>query len=443
MAACPQVDRSYANFAKNRGEFEREFQIAAYCLGEQFAEKLVFAPSFNPGVFAMHHNAPHWDAWRQYLELGLSRVDPNADVSRLVAQASFNAAVNLEGYLCELLPCTHNWLAYLAQPCWEVTTNRFIEPSPPHAAIGILHLSRIKPEQTLSVRLTYHGVTQFVVDAGLTLEAQEALTAAQRTFLSEVEAFNAQVEAARSAAPRETDYVSAGLARVAPDACFPHMVVGDKAHCLWNFLRREVPHRWYVDRRFPGTGFLNRDEAHILYNVAIQFRGRRALEVGCWMGWSTCHLALAGVLLDVVDPVLADERFYKSVSASLEAAGVADRVNLVAGSSPQAVHELAQRDGRKWSLLFIDGAHDGAAPLNDTMAGEQHAEADAAFVFHDLVCPDVTAALRYLKDRGWHTRVYQTMQIMGIAWRGNVVPVDHVPDPTVAWTMPEHCSRGQ
>ena len=70
-------------------------------------------------------------------------------------------------------------------------------------------------------------------------------------------------------------------------------------------------------------------------------------------------------------------------------------------------------------------------------------EPDAAIVFHDLVSPDVTAGLAYFRDRGWQTRIYQTMQIMGIAWRGAVTPPRHTPDPAVAWTLPEHLAGFQ
>ena len=76
--------------------------------------------------------------------------------------------------------------------------------------------------------------------------------------------------------------------------------------------------------------------------------------------------------------------------------------------------------------------------LEDAMASERFAEADAAIVFHDLVSPDVVQGLDYLKSQGWNTLVYQTMQIMGIAWRGSVTPVDHRPDPEVNWTLPKH-----
>jgi hypothetical protein len=32
--------------------------------------------------------------------------------------------------------------------------------------------------------------------------------------------------------------------------------------------------------------------------------------------------------------------------------------------------------------------------------------------------------------------IYQTMQIMGVAWRGQVQPLRHVPDPNVSWWLP-------
>src|SRR5437016_3904232 len=98
------------------------------------------------------------------------------------------------------------------------------------------------------------------------------------------------------------DYVAQGLEVVIPDDCFPNMVIGDRANHPWRYLRRHVGHNWYCDRRAPEVGFLSRDEAVLLYNLALPFKGEPALEIGCWMGWSTCHLALAGLALDVIDP---------------------------------------------------------------------------------------------------------------------------------------------
>ncbi|WP_019501581.1 class I SAM-dependent methyltransferase [Pseudanabaena sp. PCC 6802] len=239
------------------------------------------------------------------------------------------------------------------------------------------------------------------------------------------------------------DYVSPGLKTIKPDTCFPHMIVGDTHTCGWRYLRREIPHNWYVDRRCQSIGFLSRDEAHILYNNALQFAGKRALEIGCWMGWSACHLALAGVNLDVIDPLLSRSPNQESTIGSLESASktfgtFGKEVTLMAGYSPQKVDELAAQKQRRWSLIFIDGNHDAPYPLNDAITCEKYAEPDAMILFHDLASPDVAQGLDYLRDRGWNTMIYQTMQIMGVAWRGNVTPVEHIPDPNVDWQMPEH-----
>jgi predicted O-methyltransferase YrrM len=237
------------------------------------------------------------------------------------------------------------------------------------------------------------------------------------------------------------DYVAPGLALIKPDQCFPHMTMGDPTQNTWAFLRRDIAHNWYVDDRHPHMGFLSRDEAHILYNTALKFQGKAALEIGCWMGWSACHLALGGVTLDIVDPVLEQPEAYASVSQSLHAAGVSDTIRLIPGYSPEKVQEIADQRACKWSLIFIDGNHEAPYPFKDAELCEQLAEADAAILFHDLASPDVAEGLECLRQKGWNTMIYQTMQIMGVAWRGNVEPVKHQPDPNITWYLPEHLAH--
>jgi predicted O-methyltransferase YrrM len=239
------------------------------------------------------------------------------------------------------------------------------------------------------------------------------------------------------------DYVSPNLQRIRPDAAFPYMVIGDTSKCDYQYLRRQVPHNWYVDSRMPLVGFVSRDEAHLLYNMALKFQGRAALEIGCWLGWSACHLALGGVKLDVVDPILAENDFRQSVTQSLSAAGILHQVNLTAGSSPMAISELSGYGlhKRKWSLIFIDGNHGDPGPLQDAVVCEERAEDDAMVIFHDLVSPDVARGLEFFQAMGWKTRIYQTMQIVGVAYRGNVTPLEHVPDPMVNWDFPDHLKR--
>lgn len=250
-------------------------------------------------------------------------------------------------------------------------------------------------------------------------------------------ALEGEFRIAREALPAD-DYVSPGLDIVMPDRCFPNMVRGDKAAQPWKYFRGEIPHAWYVDSRDPLMGFVSRDEAGLLYNIARSFAGRAALEIGCWRGWSTCHLGLGGVRLDVLDPVLGDPERRSEIEAMLDCAGIAQNVRLHPGCSPEAVATTASRRGEKWSLFFIDGDHESLAPTRDVEACLDHAAADAAFLFHDLAAPDVADGLRLLEGCGFNVMLYQTMQIMGIAWRGRITPVQHIPDPRVPWQLPHH-----
>ena len=229
------------------------------------------------------------------------------------------------------------------------------------------------------------------------------------------------------------DYVSPGLQVILPDQCFPNMVRGDQSASAWPWLRRGLPHAWLVDRRLPAWGFLNRDEAHILYNLALGFHGKRALEIGCLMGWSGCHIALAGLDLDIIDPFLENPEIMASVQASLSATYPSGRIRLHKGRSPAGVHRMAGPQSEGWSFFMIDGDHDGEAPFKDVEACLPYATPDCAMVFHDLASPDVTNAVLHLKALGWKTRVYHTAQIMAVAWRGNVRPIAHQPDPRVEW----------
>ncbi len=239
---------------------------------------------------------------------------------------------------------------------------------------------------------------------------------------------------------KQNDYVSPGLEIIIPDAAFPNMIVGDTATIRWPWLRRWVEHNWYTDRRNPEVGFASRDEAAILYNSALLFRGKPCLEVGCWRGWSAVHLALGSCSLDIIDPVFAEPEFVESVLNSCESAGVLDFVTLHTGFSPGAIDELSQATGKKWSLAFIDGDHEGDAPRLDAEAVMRNAADTAMVLFHDLASPDVAAGLNAMRNAGWRTMIYQTMQIMGVAWRGNVEPVAHIPDPKIFWTLPRHLS---
>src|SRR5262249_38133260 len=137
----------------------------------------------------------------------------------------------------------------------------------------------------------------------------------------------------------------------------------------------------------------------------------------CWRGWSAAHIARGSGNLEVIDPILSDPAVLDDVHQSLKRAHVGELVNLHSGRSPDAVDQLWKSSRKRWAFAFIDGDHDNEAPRRDAETVARYAADDALVLFHDLISPDVARALDYLADQGWNTMIYQTMQIMGVAWR--------------------------
>jgi len=214
--------------------------------------------------------------------------------------------------------------------------------------------------------------------------------------------------------------------------------VADKSVTTWSWLRREIDHPFRVDRRNPIVGFINRDEAAVLYCNARLFAGRKGIEIGAWRGWSTAHLVASGLgSLHVVEPLLADPVWRAELEGVARAAGGGEMTILVPEASPAAVERLGE-SGVRWSFAFLDGDHDGEAPTRDALALATYLESTAMVLFHDLVSPYVANGLRALEAVGWNVMAYQTAQMIGAAWRGEVAPVAHKPDPSQAWRVPDH-----
>ncbi|NJK69734.1 MAG: macrocin O-methyltransferase [Microcoleus sp. SU_5_3] len=433
LAVVPELDRNYyLAYGKLPWYWQFVYRDYQTVFGEEVAKQLHSYPTINAGVFALHKDAPHWELWAEYLGQGLQQ-----HVSLMTDQIALNRLVYGTELFdkTEILPAWCNWSCNFGLPVWDKQQACFVEPYLPHESIGILHLTGHKHD---SVKLAItDGDT-----VNMSIRYQPIQTPKNQQVTQKDMTLPEKSEIANNTLLPAGDYISPGLKIILPDAYFPNMIVGDTQTCPWPYLRREIQHNWYVDRRASSVGFLSRDEAHILYNTALQFRGKKALEIGCWLGWSACHLALAGVALDVVDPLLERDEIRQSVidsiQGALKASGVQTTVELIPGYSPQRVEAFASQFNRKWSLIFIDGEHEGDGPLNDAIACEKLAEKDAIILFHDLAAPAVAKGLDYLKQRGWNTIIYQTMQIMGAAWRGNVEPVQHQPDPNISWQLPAH-----
>ena len=244
--------------------------------------------------------------------------------------------------------------------------------------------------------------------------------------------FSAEAPISRAAFDGERyDYVSPGLDNPDLFSAYPSVEVGDVGELTWPYLRKDAPHLWRRDNRSlrnPYIGVLSLDEASVLFNNARRFARLRGLEIGCHYGWSTGHLVAAGLTLDVIDPGLGYPDQGRDVAGSLARVGGPGAARLWAGFSPSIVPAVRSTRPEPWSFAFIDGYHEGRAPLDDAEAVVDEMAGDALVMFHDLTSPHVAAGLAHFADRGWSVGIYNTMQIMGAAWRGEARPVEHVAD---------------
>ena len=231
--------------------------------------------------------------------------------------------------------------------------------------------------------------------------------------------------------------MSPGFALVRPDQAFRHIAVKENDDDENRDGGGHISHNRYVDTRTPTVALLNRDEAHILYNTALQFKGKKALQFGCGFGWEACHLALGGVHLTVVDERLADQAVNNAVGASLDLEGVLDLVEM--RSERGFEQPGGQAPTEKWSLFFLDATSDSDRVLSQARICEQHAEPDAAVLLHGSASLTAMPAIDHFVKTGWSILVYHTDQNLTVAVRGNVRPLVHRPDPRVAWPpLPAH-----
>ncbi len=227
------------------------------------------------------------------------------------------------------------------------------------------------------------------------------------------------------------DYPPVGLTDPSLLKHFPSLVAADPRRNKWPYLRLAAPHIWRTDARSSNQhiGVLSLEEAVLLHHLALPHAGKRGLAIGCHFAWSTAHLLAADLTLDVVDPKLSRDDQWEAVDESLSKIPTRGSYRLWAAYSPSILPALRETKPETWSFVFIDGDHEDDAPRRDAQAVIPHCALTATVVLHDLASPDVSAGLEVFRAAGWNVQVYNTMQIMGVAWRGSVTPVTYPPDP--------------
>ena len=241
------------------------------------------------------------------------------------------------------------------------------------------------------------------------------------------------------------DYIPRGWADPELLPLFSNVVIKNPWEVKWPYLRARVPHIYRGDARdkMPYfTGYCSYEEALFLYQMASGLAGRRGLEIGSHFGWTGAHLLAGGLEMDFVDPAFAESQRVKDVKEVFDRVSEGRRAELWGRRSPEAIPEVrAAGGGEPFAFVFIDGDHSGDAPRLDAEAVLPNCADDAVVMFHDMTSPFVAKGLEVFSDAGWDCQLLNTMQIMGIARRGNIVLPHHECDQNVPAPSMPHLAR--
>jgi hypothetical protein len=138
LAITPEIDRSYKRHYKRPKLFGMNLPWKNYrqAFGWRVADRLGRNPMVNCGVFALHRDAPHWQAWERLIAQVLRR-------SRFffAEQTALNYMIFAEHLPVNFLPAYCNWMVGDAAPAFDAARRLFVEPYAPHQAIGVVHLA--------------------------------------------------------------------------------------------------------------------------------------------------------------------------------------------------------------------------------------------------------------------------------------------------------------
>ena len=138
LAIVPEIDRAYKRHYKRPKLFGRTLAWKNYreAFGWRAADRLGRNPMVNCGVFALHREAPHWQAWTRLIAQVLQRTR-----FFYAEQTALNYAIFAERLPVNFLPAYCNWLAGDAAPAFDARRGLLVEPYPPHEVIGVVHLA--------------------------------------------------------------------------------------------------------------------------------------------------------------------------------------------------------------------------------------------------------------------------------------------------------------
>jgi hypothetical protein len=138
IAITVEIDRAYKRHYKRPKLFGMDLAWKCYRagFGWRVADRLGRNPIANCGVFALHRDAPHWEAWARVMTGVLQRTR-----FFFAEQIALNYAIFAEKLPANFLPAYCNWTPGDAAPAFDAAHGLFVEPYAPHEVIGVMHLA--------------------------------------------------------------------------------------------------------------------------------------------------------------------------------------------------------------------------------------------------------------------------------------------------------------
>jgi predicted O-methyltransferase YrrM len=227
----------------------------------------------------------------------------------------------------------------------------------------------------------------------------------------------------------------------APDIAqyFPHL----QERVMGHSLGQPVLSDWadmpddHELKLYKNCGFLNRDEAAILYQCAMALgKDKRLsnvwLDIGAHTGWTALHMAAAGAYVTALEPMVAHSEFVSRTLGNIQRASMTASVNVLPVTSRmyfEGIWNSSQFDG-----VMIDGDHCWMNPLYDAVWSFKHLEPRGVILLHDFIGGPVREATKYLMCEGMKCRIYcASSQLLAVCWRGDFTPPEYTPDPKIDW----------
>jgi hypothetical protein len=180
---------------------------------------------------------------------------------------------------------------------------------------------------------------------------------------------------------------------------------------------------------YKNCGLMCRDEAAILYNVALACGGEWC-DIGAHTGWTSAHIAAAHCSVDAVDPMLRLQGFADRFEENMEHCWTF--LDEYHGKTSEDF--FAFPPAGKFAGFCVDGDHEPGKPLEDAQNAYKHLADTGVIVFHDGLGKPVREAVTWLMDQGMKARCYWTPHLVFVCWRGDFTPPEHEPDKRIDWT---------